>query len=222
MFQNILEIVKIPVTTMIEKSKQEDIKKGAIKALIMSVILALLNVLTQFVSIIKSVSKKSYYYDDYTSSQIWEKRMDKLKDAELFSGFFKQIVIYIIIIAVIAGILLIITKLLKNQKKYEEMLSLVNNTFLLYTIGTILRVIISLIYQPLGMLVMFAIVVYSILTLINAFRDILEDVESDSLVLVSTGVMVAVLVIAVILLMVVYDVSFKDIGTAMELLDYFK
>ncbi len=222
MFQNILEIVKIPVTTMIEKSKQEDIKKGAIKALIMSVILALLNVLTQFVSIIKSVSKKSYYYDDYTSSQIWEKRMDKLKDAELFSGFFKQIVIYIIIIAVIAGILLIITKLLKNQKKYEEMLSLVNNTFLLYTIGTILRVIISLIYQPLGMLVMFAIVVYTILTLINAFRDILEDVESDSLVLVSTGVMVAVLVIAVILLMVVYDVSFKDIGTAMELLDYFK
>ena len=222
MFQNILEIVKIPVTTMIEKSKQEDIKKGAIKALIMSVILALLNVLTQFVSIIKSVSKKSYYYDDYTSSQIWEKRMDKLKDAELFSGFFKQIVIYIIIIAVIAGILLIITKLLKNQKKYEEMLSLVNNTFLLYTIGTILRVIISLIYQPLGMLVMFAIVVYTILTLINAFRDILEDVESDSLVLVSTGVMVAVLVIAVILLMVVYDVSFKDIGTAMELIDYFK
>ena len=222
MFQNILEIVKIPVTTMIEKSKQEDIKKGAIKALILSVILALLNVLTQFVSIIKSVSKKSYYYDDYTSSQIWEKRMDKLKDAELFSGFFKQIVIYIIIIAVIAGILLIITKLLKNQKKYEEMLSLVNNTFLLYTIGTILRVIISLIYQPLGMLVMFAIVVYTILTLINAFRDILEDVESDSLVLVSTGVMVAVLVIAVILLMVVYDVSFKDIGTAMELLDYFK
>lgn len=217
MLQNIIEIIKIPVTTMIEQSRNEEIKKGAVKAVIISVIISFISVITEIVSIMKSVTKKYY-----SSSEVWERRMSKIKDAELFSSFFKQIVMYLIIIALIAGVLFVIAKLLKRPKDYSETISLINSFFMLYTIGSIAKFIISLIYAPLGSLAMLSIIVYAVLSLIHAFRDILEEVESDSLVLISTGVIVALVVVGIVIAMLVYDISFSDLSKVTDLMYYLK
>ncbi len=74
MFQNIIEIIKMPVTTIIEQSKKEDLKKGAIKGLILSAIVSLISIISTFFSIIKSVTKDSFWYGERTSSEVWELR----------------------------------------------------------------------------------------------------------------------------------------------------
>jgi hypothetical protein len=230
MFQNIIEIIKMPVSTLIEKSQEEDLKKGIIKGVILSVVMSLISVLMTFINIIKSVSKSSLFYGNYTNEELWEKRWDRIKDAELFSAFFKQILIYAVVIAIFALILFVIAKLLKSDKDYSLTLSMTNNTVIVLLIGMVLSEIISLIYAPLAIIVMSTVIIYSLLSLIHAFRDSLEMVNTDKLVLISTGVIVVTLIIIILILMTVYDISFKDISTLtslfsktssyMDLLDY--
>ncbi len=218
MFQNIIEIIKMPVTTIIEQSKKEDIKKGAIKGLILSAILSLISIISTFFNIIKSVTKDSFWFGERTSSEVWELRWKKIEDAKLFSGFFKQILVYAIVIAIIALILYIIAKLLKSQKEYSETLSMTNSIFILFGIGMLVNVILGLIYAPLGIIVTLMINIYAILSLIHAFKESLDTVDVNQLVLVSTGVIIATITIAAILLMIVCDISFKDLSSVTNLM----
>lgn len=220
MLQNILEIMKHPVTILKEKSEQEDLKKGGIKLAILSGIMSLLNVITSIVSIISKYSKDSYWYSSYSSSELWDKRWDAIKDAELFGAFFKNWVVFAIVIAVLAAILFIIAKLVKSPKEYPNVLSMVTNSFIVYVAGSILNVILSFIYAPLGWLVLFAASVYAFFSLINAFRDSLKIENTDTLVLVTTGVLVVVLVVAVVLFSVTTGVSLKDINNITSLLNF--
>ena len=72
MFANLLEKIKSPVTTMIEKSQEEDLKKSGIKLAIVSVVMALISTISSIISIFSKYSKKSYWYSYYSSSELWD------------------------------------------------------------------------------------------------------------------------------------------------------
>ena len=127
--------------------------------------------------------------------------------------------IYAAVIAIIAVILYIIAKLLKNEKKYSETLSMTNNTLVLLTIGMIVNTLVSLIYAPIGIVLTLMISIYAILSLTYAFKESLDMVDLDKLVLISTGVIIATVIIGIILLMIVYDISFKDLSSATNMFD---
>lgn len=149
MFANLLEKIKSPVTTMIEKSQEEDLKKSGIKLAIVSVVMALISTISSIISIFSKYSKKSYWYSYYSSSELWDKRWDAIKNAGLFTGFLKTAVISAIVIAIIALVLFIIAKIVKSPKEYSNNLSMANNTAIIYVVGSILKLIISLIYAHL-------------------------------------------------------------------------
>ena len=69
MFETIIEQLKNPVTSMVEKSKEEGIKKGTIKLVIISAVMALINVITSMMSIFSKYSSKSWYADIYEKSE---------------------------------------------------------------------------------------------------------------------------------------------------------
>lgn len=215
MFQNILEQLKTPVTTIIEKSEREDLKKGLIKLAILSGIMSLINVITTIISIFSTYSKKIYRYSS-SSSELWDKRWNAIKDAELFGTFFKTFIIIAIAIAVVALILFIIAKLVKSPKEYTSTLSMINNTMIIYVAGSILNIILSFIYKPLGILVLYAVLVYAVLTLLLGFRDSLEINSSDNLALISTGILLGVFVIVIILICAINGISLKDLNTVMN------
>lgn len=215
MFQNILEQLKTPVTTIIEKSEREDLKKGLIKLAILSGIMSLINVITTIISIFSTYSKKIYRYSS-SSSELWDKRWNAIKDAELFGTFFKTFIIIAIAIAVVALILFIIAKLVKSPKEYKSTLSMINNTMIIYVAGSILNIILSFIYKPLGILVLYAVLVYAVLTLLLGFRDSLEINSSDNLALISTGILLGVFVIVIILICAINGISLKDLNTVMN------
>lgn len=220
MFANLLEKIKNPVTTMIEKSQEEDLKKSGIKLAIVSVVMALISTISSIISIFSKYSKKSYWYSYYSSSELWDKRWDAIKNAGLFTGFLKTAVISAIVIAIIALVLFIIAKIVKSPKEYSNNLSMANNTAIIYVVGSILKLIISLIYAPLGLLIWYAVTIYASFTLINAYRDTLEVENTNMLVLATTGILSAIMVILVILLTSILKVSFSDISSLLSLLNY--
>lgn len=220
MFANLLEKIKSPVTTMIEKSQEEDLKKSGIKLAIVSVVMALISTISSIISIFSKYSKKSYWYSYYSSSELWNKRWDAIKNAGLFTGFLKTAVISAIVIAIIALVLFIIAKIVKSPKEYSNNLSMANNTAIIYVVGSILKLIISLIYAPLGLLIWYAVTIYASFTLINAYRDTLEVENTNMLVLATTGILSAIMVILAILLTSILKVSFSDISSLLSLLNY--
>lgn len=218
MLNNILEQLKNPVKTLIEKSKEEDSKKGVIKLAIISGLSSVINVISVIISIILKYSKDNFWYSSYSADELWEKRWEAIEEAEILNVFFKNWVIFAIVIAVTALVLYIIAKMVKSPKEYANNLSMVNNALIIYVVGQFLKIIGSAIYQPIGLLIMYVISVYTIFSLIFAFRDSLEIESSDKLVLTTTMVLTLLVVITVILISIITDVSLSDVITFNELL----
>ena len=118
--------------------------------------------------------------------------------------------------------LFIIAKIVKSPKEYASNLSMINNTAIICAVGSVLKLILSLIYAPLRLLVWYAVTVYASFTLINAFRryKTLEVESTDTLVLATTGVFSAIIVILAIVLSSILKVSFGDITDILSLLNF--
>ena len=97
---------------------------------------------------------------------------------------------------------------------------MINSTMQIYVVGSIVSTIFSFIYAPIGVLVLFATLIYASFTLMNAFRDSLTLENTDSLVLVSTGVIVAIIVVLAVVLSSIIGASLSDITSMMDLLDF--
>lgn len=215
-FKKILEELKNPVTTILEKSKTETLKKGCIKAAILSLIMAVVSILSKVISIFSRYSSKSTWYKNYSASELWSKRWDAIGDAELFSNFIRSFIISALVIAIFALILFVIAKLVKKSKDYTVTLSMVNTTLSVYVVAIVLNLIISLIYAPLGILLLYAVIVYASLSLMSAFRISLEVDDTNKLILVSTAVLTAVVLIAAVIVYAIIGNSIATIGSSMK------
>ena len=211
MLENFINLFKYPTTTLLQKSEEEDIKKGAIRTLILSLIISILGVIGKVITITQTYSKmsKSSYY---TKETIAQRKAEAFKDAELFGSFFKQFFIMIAVIAIIALVLFIIAKLVKSDKKYNQTLSMVSNAYVFVTLGCILQVIFNLIYLPLAILFIVATSIYATLTLIIAFRDSLDVEDSDKFVIITTAVLIVTVIIAYL---VVSNIVKETVGSAL-------
>lgn len=215
-FKKILEELKNPVTTILEKSKTETLKKGCIKAAILSLIMAVVSILSKVISIFSRYSSKSTWYKNYSASELWSKRWDAIGDAELFSNFIRSFIISALVIAIFALILFVIAKLVKKSKDYTVTLSMVNTTLSVYVVAIVLNLIISLIYAPLGILLLYAVIVYASLSLMSAFRISLEVDDTNKLILASTAVLTAVVLIAAVIVYAIIGNSIATIGSSMK------
>lgn len=215
-FKKTLEELKNPVTTILEKSKTETLKKGCIKAAILSLVMAVVSILSKVISIFSRYSSKSSWYKNYSASELWSKRWDAIGDAELFSNFIRSFVISALVIAIFALILFVIAKLVKKSKDYTVTLSMVNTTLSVYVVAIVLNLIISLIYAPLGILLLYAVIVYASLSLMSAFKISLEVEDTNKLILVSTAVLTAVVLIAAVIVYAIIGNSIATLGSSMK------
>ena len=213
MFSAILEMLKHPVTTLQNLAEKDDAKKGAIKVAIISGVMSLVGIISKVISINKRYSKNGTYANWYGESGLAEAKSKAFEEAQLFGTFFKTWVVYAVVIAVIALVLFVIAKLVKSDKKYTFTLSMVNNAFIVGFAGYIVDVVISLIYAPLGLLVLYATVTYASYALIFAFKDSLELENSDGLVLATTLVFT---VLIIIVYFVVTSILQNAIGSSLS------
>ena len=93
---------------------------------------------------------------------------------------------------------------------------MVNNSLIIYAIGYVLYLILSFIYTPLELIVLYAFIAFSVLTLINAYRDSLQVENTDLLVIATTGVTTALIVVLMIILSTVLKASISDITSLFD------
>ena len=208
MFKNILEMFKYPVTNTLQKAQNAETKAEVIRLVILSAITSLITIIQ---SIIVILTMKYYKFDD---------KLEMIKKAKLISTFFWTFVVLAIIIAVIALIMFVVSKLVKDKKNYSITLSMVNNVFIYYLLGNVVNCILSFIYAPLGEIVMLATIIFAAYTLVLAFRESLMIENSDKFVLFTVMTIMIAIVAVIILYCVVYGVSLKDLSGFSTMLKY--
>ena len=212
MLGELLGLFKYPVTTFTKRAEERNIKKEAIIAGIIALVIAVVTVLSSYIGITKAVNKRYKSLDEYneshyselTKSEFKEEKKeyksDLLEDAGLVKSFFKTLAITVVAIALVAAILFIIARMVKSPKDYIELISMSNSAFIIYLAGFLLNTIFSYIYAPIGAIIFVASLIFAILALANAFRESIEVEDTNKLVIYSTvvlGVVFAILVIIV-------------------------
>lgn len=216
MLGELLGLFKYPVTTFTKRAEERNIKKEAIIAGIIAVVIAIVTVLTSFISITKTVNKKYKSLKSYNDSLYsWEEEVTKsefkemkkeakeelLEDAELVKSFFKTLAITVVAIAVVAGILFVIARMVKSPKDYMEMVSMANSAFMIYLAGFLLNTIFSYIYAPIGAIVLAGSTIFAVIALANAFRESIEVEDPNKLVIYASIVLTVVVALLVIIVM---------------------
>lgn len=214
MIGELLGLFKTPVTTFTKRAEERNIKKEAIIAAVIAVIIAIVTVLTSYIGISKTVNKKYKSLDDYndklysweeelTKSEFKEKKKeaksDLLEDANLVGSFFKTLAITVVAIALVAGILFVISRMVKSPKDYIEMLAMSNSAFIIYLLGFLLNAIFAYIYAPIGIVLFGAALIFAVIALANAFRESIEVEDTNKLVIYSSIVLAVVFAILVII-----------------------
>lgn len=215
MLGEVLELLKKPVTTMSRNAQERNVKKEAITAAIIAVVIALVTIITSYIGVNKQVKKRyltykkyveEYSYLDITKEEYKEDKKeykkDLLEDEEFVSTFFKTLVITAVAIGLVAGILFVISRTVKSPKDYIEMLAMANGAFTIYLLGYLLNTIFSYIYMPIGLIIFVASLIYAIISLSNAFRDSLEIEDSDKLSMYAS---IVITIVFAILLFIAYQ-----------------
>ncbi len=191
-----VELIMHPVSKVTETVQKEDIKKGAIKAVILAAVLAVVNVL----------SRIRIIHIFITTSKAKDSAMD---DLNAFVTILKMFGIYLLIIAAIALVLFIISKLVKDQKSFPYTLSMTVNSGIVYTVGATLGLILSF-WTPLSILVISIAALHSGLTLLVSFMSSLANVDTDRLILVAVVVLAIVAIVVAIISMIKDDVKLSS------------
>ena len=214
MLGELLGLFKSPVTTFTQRAEERNIKKEAIIAGIIAVVLALVTLLTTYFGVMKVINKTFKSLDDYNDNLYsWEEEITKsefkklkkeakeeaFEDIKLGKTFFKTILTTIIAIAVVAAILFIIARMVKYPKDYIEMLSMSNSAFIIYLVGFLLNLVFSYIYAPIGTILLAGALIFAVLALANAFRESIEVEDPNKLVIFSAIVLTVVVGILVVI-----------------------
>ncbi len=212
MLGEILGLFKYPVTTLTKKAEERNIKKELIIALVIVLIIAILSTLTSYISISKTVNKMYPSLDEYnddhpyselTRSEFKEEKKDYKDDlldrVGLVGGFFKTLAISAVSIALVAGMLFVIARMVKSPKDYLELFAMTNGAFMIYILGYILNVIFMYIYSPIGIILQIAALIFAIIALANAFRESLQVEDPDKYAIYSSIVLIVVFTILIII-----------------------
>lgn len=213
MFSEILGLFKTPVTTMSQRAQERNVKKELITGAIIAIVLALVTVITSYISVIKYVNKQYpslekynediYYNKDKLTKEEFKTKKSELKKEELedkaiTKTFFRTAGISAASIALVAGILYVIARMVKSPKDYIELFAMTNGAYILYAIGVILKTIFSYIYLPLSIIISVGFALYAIISLCNTFNYSLDVEDPDKLAMYSTIVLTILFAIFVI------------------------
>jgi uncharacterized protein YsxB (DUF464 family) len=230
MFNEVLELLKTPVTAMRKKAEERNVKKELITAAIIAVVLAVVTVITSYISVIKTVNKKYPSLEKYNKNLYTEVTKEKFKEmkkeakeeafenVELVKTFFKTLAISAVSIALVAGILFVISRMVKSPKDYIELIAMTNGAYIIYLLGFLLNVIFSYIYAQIGIILLVGMFIYALISLCNAFRDSIEIENSDKLSMFSAIVLTVVFAILVIIAMNYINSLISPLGDLSSLL----
>lgn len=213
---NFITKLKTPVDSLKEYANSDDMKKALIRLLVVAILISIVAHISAIALINKALDNS--WYNDLSKSELAEVKDEMMENAELGDLFLKNTLTNVISISILTATLFFIAKFAKSSKTFVFCLSMSANAVGVVALASVLNLVISLIYVPLGLLVIFATSLYAAYSLIFAFKESLDIDDTNKLVFIITSVISIVIVIAVIALSMYLDESLSDITSLTSLL----
>ncbi len=189
-FMFILACLLKPITAIKNKiNEYADVKSAGLLVILVSLcrmIIGLLNAMIQVIFV-----KPRGLWKGSSSLTV---SFDGLKNLDYFSLIVKQFIGFIIVVAAVAGVYYVVSCVMKKTVNYFKLVSITTVSFIPMFIAGLLATIIGYIYIPLSVFVVFASLVYSVITFVKSVNDELK-LEGDMTVYIQTICLTIVFVI---------------------------
>lgn len=179
MIKNLLKVFIKPISSTNELAKSNNFKLPLFLGLILSAVFAFCNTITKLLSMI-FVKKYSYLSGKYTIKVDF----DNIEFLKLPISFFGTLIVSAIVIVGIAGILFLLSKILKSKNvKFIELLTISSVAMLPVAVIKILSIPFNVFYAPIATFLITAASAYYILIIILCYKNKLENVNDDKIVM---------------------------------------
>lgn len=189
-FMFILACLMKPITAIKNKiNEYADVKSAGILVILVSLcrmIIGLINAMIQVIFV-----KQRNFLKGTTSLTV---SFDGLKNLDYFSLIVKQFVGFIIVVAVVAGVYYVVSCVMKKTVNYFKLVSIATVSFIPMFIAGFVATIISYIYIPLSVFVVFATLVYSVIIFIRCVNDEIK-LDGDMMVYFQTICLTVIFII---------------------------
>lgn len=201
-FNSIINLFKMPVTTTNKQAEEATLKNSFIKSGIISAVFFICTFITCFFN---EVISKSY---DYKKGKYIQKfNFDSFDFEDVITPAITTLIGVFIVLLVVAGVMYIISRILKNENSYAKLLTISANAFIPVSIASIISLLTSWLYSPIGMITIVAASVYMLFIMVFSFRNTLTIENEDKLVLLY----VAITTIIFTVLYFIISIAFKDL-----------
>ena len=189
-FTFILACLLKPVTAIKNKiNEYADVKSAGLLVILVSLCRMIIGLLNNMIGAI--FVKQRNFLKGTTSLTV---SFDGLKELDYFNIIVKQFVGFIIVVAAVAGVYYVVSCVMKKTVNYFKLVSITTVSFVPMFITGLLATIIGYIYIPLSVFVVFASLVYSVITFVKSVNDELK-LEGDMTVYIQTICLTIVFVI---------------------------
>ena len=179
MIKKLLSVFIKPVSSTNELSNNSNFKLPLFLGLILCGVFAICNTATSFLSML-FVKKYSYVSSKYTTTIDFS----NINIFKLPISFFGTIIVSAIVIAGIAGILFVLSKILKSKNvKFIDLLTISVVAMLPVAVVKIVSIPFNVFYMPIATFLLTAAAAYYILIIILCFKNKLENSNDDKIVL---------------------------------------
>lgn len=187
-FMFILACLLKPITAIKNKiNEYADVKSAGLLTVLVSLcrmIIVLLGEMIRNVIVPSGIFKSSKFTVSF----------EGLKNVAYFDIIVKQTIGFIIVVAVVAGVYYVVSCVMKKTVNYFKLVSIATVSFIPMFIAGFVATIISYIYIPLGVFIVFATLVYSVITFIRCVNDEIK-LDGDMMVYFQTICLTVIFII---------------------------
>lgn len=187
-FMFILACLMKPITAIKNKiNEYADVKSAGLLTVLVSLcrmIIVLLGEMIRNVIVPSGIFKSSKFTVSF----------EGLKNVAYFDIIVKQTIGFIVVIALIAGVYYVVSCVMKKTVNYFKLVSIATVSFIPMFIAGFVATIISYIYIPLGVFIVFATLVYSVITFIRCVNDEIK-LDGDMMVYFQTICLTVIFII---------------------------
>ena len=202
-----------PVTNLMEKEKNEETKVSGIKALVVSLVVALIFMLLIISTIEASFKTVGGLSLSSTKSleSLNQAKSAAYASADLFGWFIKAFFIMVVAVAVIAVVFFVVAKLLKIKKDFKNSLALAANYSIYIAVALVVYYLLAFMSPTVAGGAALFVSLFSSYAVKYAYKNSLgNEVDDDKLTIFATLV---VGVITIVVCLILGNMVVSSIGT---------
>ncbi len=188
-FMFILACLLKPITSIKNKiNDYADVKSAGLLTVLVSLcrmIIVLLGEMIRNVIVPSGIFKSSKFTVSF----------EGLKNVAYFDIIVKQTIGFIVVIALIAGVYYVVSCVMKKTVNYFKLVTISTLSFIPMYIAGFVSIIVSYIYAPLGVFIVFASLVYSVVTFIKCINEEIKFDDNNFMVYFQTICMTVLFII---------------------------